>query len=88
MEELDFLNTVDVDTFKAAQGVSELDIVRSKKTGKCFFSYGTETGAVTSKFPAEPLHTPMVSQVQSHVTGKIFYLLHNRGEGAIKMMTL
>ena len=88
MENLEFLSTVNVNDFKAAQGVVDLEIFKNEKTGKCFFSYGANTGAVTSKFPKEKLHTPVVSKVRSEETGETFFLLHNQGEGATKMVTL
>jgi len=88
MENLEFLSTVNVKDFKAAQGVVDLEIFKSEKTGKCFFTYGANKGAVTSRFPEEKLHTPVVSEVRSYDTGRTFFLLHNQGEGATKMVTL
>lgn len=89
MDKLEFLRTVSAEDFKAQQGVSKLDILRSETTGKCFFAYGSKSGAVTSKYPREALTEPMVSEVKSEETGEVFFLLHNKGESsATKMETL
>lgn len=89
MQQLEFLQTVSAAEFKAAQGVSKMDILRNESTGKCFFTFGSQKGAVTNKYPAQALTAPMVSQVMSNDTGDVFYLLHNKGEGgATKMQSL
>lgn len=89
MAKLQFLSTRSVESFKLGMGVDEIRILRNEKTGKCFFSYGLGSGAVTSKYPAAPLSKPMVSEVASEETGETFYLLHNEGEGAVtKLETL
>ena len=85
MNKLEFLSTVSAEDFKAAQGVSKLDILKSETTGKCFFSWGSQSGAVTSKYPKEPLTEPMVSEVMTD-EGETFYLLHNKGEGGAHIM--
>ena len=87
MNKLEFLSTVSAEEFKAAQGVSKLDILHNKTSGKCFFSWGSQTGAVTSKYPKEPLFEPMVSEVMTD-EGEKFFLLHNSGEGAIVMESI
>ena len=88
MEKLEFLKTMSADEFKAAQRVARLEILRNASTGKCFFAFGSNRGAVTSRYPNEPLTEPMVSEVVGS-DGTPFYLLHNRGEGAVtKMQTL
>ena len=48
--------------------------------GKYFFGYGDKAGAVTSKYPAEPLDHPVVSEVISEESGEQFLLLHNAGD--------
>ena len=49
MENLKFLNTQSVAQFKANVQTDEIKVLRNEQTGKCFFSYGCGTGAVTSK---------------------------------------
>ena len=89
MENLKFLNTQSVAQFKADVQTDEIKVLRNEQTGKCFFSYGCGTGAVTSKYPESPLNNPVVSEVASTETGETFYLLHNEGEGgATKLETL
>ena len=50
MEKLKFLETVTVNEFKAQKGVNKIEIKQNPHTGKCFFVYGCETGAVSDKF--------------------------------------
>ena len=88
MEKLKLLSTVTAEEFKAQKGITKLDIFRNEKTGRSFIAWGNEFGAVYSKYPAEPLTEPMVSEVETS-TGEQFFLLHNRGESnATKMQTL
>ena len=87
MEKLRFLETMSVDEFKAQHGITKIDIFKHEKSGKNFFAYGNERGAVYSKYPVEPLKEPMVSQVETSA-GEKFFLLHNKGEGATKMASL
>ena len=89
MENLKFLNTQSVAQFKANVQTDEIKVLRNEQTGKCFFSYGSGTGAVTSKYPESSLNHPVVSEVASTETGVTFYLLHNESEGgATKLETL
>ena len=84
MEKLKFLETVTVNEFKAQKGVNKIEI-----TGKCFFVYGCETGAVSDKFLNGKVTNPVISQVCSPDTGDMFYMLHQRGEGgAMTLATL
>ena len=46
MERLKFLETVTVNEFKTQKGVNKIEIKQNPHTGKCFFVYGCETGAV------------------------------------------
>jgi hypothetical protein len=88
MNTLRFLSTVTVDEFKAEQGIDRIDIFRHEKSGKNFFAYGNERGAVYSKYPSEPLKEPMISHVETS-EGEKFFMLHNKGDGgATKMATL
>ena len=50
MEKLKFLETVTVNEFKAQKGVNKIEVKQNPHTGKCFFVYGCETGAVSDKF--------------------------------------
>jgi hypothetical protein len=90
MEKLKFVQTFNVAKFKQNQGVSEIEVKRNEKTGKNFFVFGFETGAVSEKFAQGKLDKPVISQVVSPETGDMFYLLHNQGEigGATTVATL
>ena len=55
MEKLKFLETLTVNEFKAQKGVSKIEVKQNPHTGKCFFVYGCETGAVSDKFINERL---------------------------------
>lgn len=80
---LTFLSTQTVEQFKAQQLVSKLDVKKNPKTGKLFFTYGAQTGAVSSKgIPTKP----MISKV-STPEGDSFYLLHEEGQGAPTIAT-
>ena len=88
MEKLKFLSTMTAEDFKAQHGITKIDIFRNENTGKNFFAYGNEKGAVYSEYPRKPLKEPMVSEGQTS-TGEQFFLLHNRGESnATKMQSL
>jgi len=88
MDKLKFLSTMTAEEFKVQHGITKIDIFRNEKTGKNFFAYGNEKGAVYSEYPVKPLKEPMVSEVQTG-TGEQFFLLHDRGESnATKMQTL
>lgn len=86
---LKFLNTQSIAEFKAHKGVEKIDVKQNPQTGKCFFVYGCETGAVSEKFTKGEIKMPVVSQVCSPDTGDMFYLLHQKGEnGATTLATL
>jgi len=88
MDSLKFLRTMSAAEFKEQHGITKLDIFKSEKTGKHFFAYGNEYGAVYAKYPVAPIKEPMVSEVESS-SGEQFFLLHNKGEhAATKMETL
>ena len=51
-----FNDTLTVEQFKAQMNVSRIDVKKSPKTGKLFFTYGTMTGAVATKgIPSHPM---------------------------------
>lgn len=81
MEKLKFIETLSVAEFKAQQGVEKLEIKQNPQTGKCFFVYGIETGAVSEKFNKGELTDPVISKVVSPEDGELFFMLHQRGEG-------
>ena len=81
MEGLKFIETMSVAEFKAKAGVEKIDVKQNPKTGKCFFVYGMNTGAVSDRFLREGISIPVISQVCSAETGEMFYMLHQKGEG-------
>ena len=68
MDNLKFIETMSVADFKT-------------NTGKCFFVYGCETGAVSERFLKGDITKPVISQVCSPDTGDMFYMLHQQGDG-------
>ena len=67
--------------FKAKMGVERIDVKQNPNTGKCFFVYGCETGAVSERFLKGDITKPVISQVCSPETGDMFYILHQQGDG-------
>lgn len=86
MNGLTFLESWSVSQFKQNHHVEKIEIKENEATGKCFFVYGFETGACSSKVKTGELNNPVISQVCISETGEIFYLLHQKGES--KAMTL
>lgn len=80
MESLKFLQTWSINDFKSNQQVQEIEIKRNESTGKCFFSYGIETGACSKKVATGEVTMPVISQVCVPMTGELFFLLHQKGE--------
>lgn len=78
---LEFIDTMTVEQFKAEKKVSKIEVKRNPKTNKLFFSYGAKTGAVAVK--GIPVH-PMISLVEGD-TGQ-FYLLHEEGTGGAPVL--
>ena len=68
MEKLHFIETMSIDEFKAQQQVEKIEVKQNPQTGKCFFVYGIETGAVSDKFLKHELTMPVISQVCSAET--------------------
>ena len=50
MDSLKFIETMSVADFKTKMGVERIDVKQNPHTGKCFFVYGCETGAVSERF--------------------------------------
>ena len=86
MESLKFLETMSVAEFKAQKGVEKIDVKQNPQTGKCFFVYGCETGAVSDKFTNGEITNPVISQVCSPDTGDMFYMLHQKGDGGAPIL--
>lgn len=81
MENLTFIKTQTIEQFKASQLVSEVNVRQNPHTGKLFFTYGAETGAVSSKgIPSKP----MISLVEGN-EGR-FYLMHEEGTGGAPVL--
>ena len=77
-----FNETLTVEQFKSAQGVSRIDVKKNPKTGKLFFTFGAKTGAVAVK--GIPSH-PMLSNVTGS-DGSSFWLLHEEGQGGAPVL--
>ena len=75
--------TLTIEQFKAKKLVSHIDVKKNPKTGKLFFTYGAEVGAVAIK--GVP-NRPMISNVTGQ-DGSTFYLLHEEGQGAETIAT-
>lgn len=50
MGKLKFLETMTINEFKSQKEVKAIEVKQNPHTGKCFFVYGCETGAVSDKF--------------------------------------
>ena len=72
--------------FKAQKEVKKIDVKQNPQTGKCFFVYGCETGAVSDKFANGEITNPVISQVCSSETGDMFYILHKKGDGGAPIL--
>ena len=81
MGKLKFLETMTINEFKSPKEVKVIEVKQNPHTGKCFFVYGCETGAVSDKFINGEITNPVISQVCSPNTGDMFYMLHQKGEG-------
>lgn len=88
MEKLKFIETLSVAEFKAQQGVEKLEVKQNPQTGKCFFVYGLQTGAVSDKFLKGGITNPVISQVCSPETGDMFYMLHQKGDGGATVLAV
>lgn len=53
---LNFIDTLTVEQFKAEMAVSRIDVKQNPNSGKLFCTYGAKTGAVASKgIPKKPM---------------------------------
>lgn len=76
-----FNDTLTVEQFKAQMNVSRIDVKRNPKTGKLFFTFGGQTGAVAAKGIPQ---NPMLSKVTG--TDGSFWLLHEEGQGGAPVL--
>jgi hypothetical protein len=88
MGKLKFLETMTINEFKSQKEVKAIEVKQNPHTGKCFFVYGCETGAVSDKFINGEITNPVISQVCSPDTGDMFYMLHQKGEGEINVLAI
>lgn len=86
MSKLEFLKTLSVEDFKKAQNVDKVEILQNKSTGKCFFTFGSSRGVVSSKYPLKPFKNPVVSEVYSEDSKKSFFLLHDEPDRKVVQM--
>ncbi len=74
---LEFIDTLTVEQFKAEKHVDKIQVKKNPQTGKLFFTFGAKTGAVAAR--GVPTH-PMISLVEGN-DGEQFYLLHEESTG-------
>ena len=91
---LTFGETLTVEQFKAQMNVSRVDVKKSPKTGKLFFTYGAKTGAVAVKgIPQKPMFSlvcPEGHTLDAAHAGErncsTFWLLHEEGQGGAPVL--
>ena len=91
---LTFGDTLTVEQFKELVKVSRIDVKKSPKTGKLFFTYGAKTGAVAAKgIPQHPMFSvvcPEGDTLDVENAGKkgcsTFWLLHEEGQGGAPVL--
>lgn len=86
MEKLHFVETLSVEDFKAQHNVEKIEVKQNPHTGKCFFVYGIETGAVSEKSLKGEITCPVILQVVSPEDGEMFFMLHQKGEGGAPVL--
>lgn len=86
MDNLHFIETLSLEEFKTRHNIEKIEIKQNPKTGKCFFAFGFETGAVSERFLKGGIANPVISQVRSQETGDKFFMLHQRGEGGAETL--
>lgn len=86
MVKVKFIETLSVTDFKKKMGVDKIEVKQNPKSGKCFFVYGTEIGAVSEKFIKGEITFPVISKICVPKTGDMFYLLHQKGEGGAPVL--
>ena len=89
MNDLKFLKTYSVAEFKKKYDVETIEIKKNPQTGKNFFVYGFETGAVSDKLNSKgKLDVPVISEVCSGETGDTFYMLHEKSSGGAETISV
>lgn len=88
MEKLHFVETLSIEDFKTQHNVEKIEVKQNPHTGKCFFVYGFETGAVSEKFLKGEISNPVISQVCSPEDGELFYMLHEKGDGGAPVVAV
>ena len=88
VRKLQFLNTWTIPEFKADKKVKKIEVVQNQTTGKCFFLYGLDRGACSSKVAKGELTNPVISEVCNKETAEIFLLLHSKGENNIVQLAV
>ena len=87
---LNFIDTLTIEQFKARFLVSRVDVKRNPKTNSLFMTYGSKTGAVSSKgIPEHPMISIVCPEGETpdleHIGEKgcnTFCLLHEESQGA------
>ena len=91
---LTFGDTLTVEQFKELVKVSRIDVKKSPKTGKLFFTYGAKTGAVAAKgIPQHPMFSLVCPEGDTlnvaHAGERecsTFWLLHEEGQGGAPVL--
>ena len=91
---LTFGDTLTVEQFKDLVKVSRIDVKKSPKTGKLFFTYGAKTGAVAAKgIPQHPMFSVVCPEGDTldvaHAGERecsTFWLLHEEGQGGAPVL--
>ena len=87
MANLVFNETLTVEQFKAQMNVSRIDVKKSPKTGRLFFTYGAKTGAVASKgIPQHPMFSFVTGDPTPQNPDGKFWLLHEEGQGGAPVL--
>lgn len=72
---LQFGEQLQISQFKARFNVTTIDIVKSPKTDKLFFTCGNIRGAVSANYKEDPI----MSFVTAPDNAESFWLLHKKG---------
>lgn len=91
---LNFVDTLTIEQFKAKFMVSRIDVKKNPKTGSLFFTYGSKVGAVALKgIPSHPMisivYPEGVTPDLEHLGQKeckTFCLLHEEGQGGAPVL--
>ena len=73
-QNLEFLDTMTIDEFKAEKGVASIQVVRNPHTGKLFFTFGKTREDRGPVAKAGLPTSPVISKVTDG--DKTFYLMH------------